>query len=193
MTTLYAVRCNFNRPDKEAEWNEWYNGPKAAHMLEKPMIQRVQRFEAVGLEASTKYLAQWELDSAAALQTPEYTSSWGWFDWKPMIVDWERDLAAALDAADPVPYPDSGDEGARVHYAWFRKDVTAAQRLELDPDGTWWWGRCDGLDNTARQLAVRVYPGDAALPTEPVFGDAARETLFRAVSPLLESSDVTVS
>ena len=33
MAFVYIVRCNFNEPEKEQAWNDWYSGPKIAQML----------------------------------------------------------------------------------------------------------------------------------------------------------------
>lgn len=189
MTTLYTVRCNFNRPDLEAEWNDWYNGPKMANMLGKPSFLRARRFAAHALDVDVKYLAMWELESPAALETPEYRGNWGWGRWRPMIEDWARDLSTPTDPAARVPFAG----GEYVHLAWFDADMDAARRTEFEANGirtsSWWWGSCEGLDNSARTVAVSNVASEADIPSEPVFGGSAqRETIYRPVSALSQKS-----
>lgn len=189
MTTLYTVQCSFNRPDLEAEWNSWYNGPKMVHMLAKPLFLRAQRFAAYALDTDVKYLAMWELESAAALETPEYTATWGWGRWHSMIEDWVRDLSASHDPHERVPFIEDASGPVYAHLAWFDDDVDTELREELDARGiatsSWWWGSCRGLDDSARTVAVRSIAVEADVPRERVFGVAARrETVYRSVSAL---------
>jgi hypothetical protein len=91
MTAVYIVRCNFAEPSKVQAWNEWYNGPKIAQMLQKPHFRSCQRFRRTG-GGGRDYLALWVLDSPDAFKTREYTSDWGFFDWQQYVTDWSRDL-----------------------------------------------------------------------------------------------------
>lgn len=187
MTTLYTVQCNFGRPELEDEWNSWYNGPKTAHMLAKPLFLQCQRFAAHALDMDVRYLAMWELESPAALKTPEYQATWGWDRWAPMIGDWVRDLSRSADPDARVPYPAQGADPVFVHLAWFAADVnTVRARLTVNPEALaeWWWGSCDGLDQSAGTIAVRSIATGASAP-ERAFADLAlRETIYRSVSPL---------
>jgi hypothetical protein len=91
MSVVYIVRCNFSDPNKEWAWNDWYSGPKIKQMLAKPFFRTGQRFR---MDSGTgrNYLAIWLLDSPEAFNTKEYTSDWGFFEWRPYIIDWNRDL-----------------------------------------------------------------------------------------------------
>ena len=91
MAFTYIVRCNFSDPQREQAWNDWYSGPKLAQMLAKPMFRTVQRFKRT-VGGGRNYLALWTIDSPEAFKTKEYTSDWGFFEWKPYIIDWSRDL-----------------------------------------------------------------------------------------------------
>ncbi|MFE9328438.1 hypothetical protein ACIHDR_45130 [Nocardia sp. NPDC052278] len=189
MTTLYTVQCNFNRPDLEAEWNDWYNGPKTAHMLAKPLFLRAQRFEAYSFDTDVKYLAMWELESAAALESPEYKATWGWDRWQPMIDDWVRDLSASCDPSGRVPFIEGVSSAVYVHLAWFDDGVDRTRLQALAARGvetsSWWWGSCRGLDNSARTIAVTGIGSEADVPSEPIFGPSARrETVYRSISAL---------
>lgn len=191
MTTLYTVQCNFTRPDLEEEWNRWYSGPKTAHMLDKPMFLRSQRFVAHDLDVDVRYLAMWELESPAALETPEYRATWGWDRWAPMIVDWVRDLSTAHDPSTRVPYPVHVDGPTYIHLAWFDQDVDTVQGGDdasaASPDD-WWWGTCGGLDASARAVAVRTVPAWTSSPLDRAFpGRAVRETVYRPVSAVVQA------
>lgn len=89
----YIVRCNFSEPAREQAWNDWYSGPKIGQMLSKPYFRSIQRFRQSNGN-SRNYLALWILESPDAFTTHEYTSDWGFFEWRPYIIDWSRDLFA---------------------------------------------------------------------------------------------------
>ena len=91
MSVVYIVRCNFSDPNKESQWNSWYSGPKIKQMLAKPYFRTGQRFHRTS-GTGRNYLALWLLDSSDAFTTKEYTSDWGFFEWRPFISDWSRDL-----------------------------------------------------------------------------------------------------
>ena len=91
MSVVYVVRCNFSDPNKESDWNAWYSGPKIKQMLAKPYFRTGQRFRKAS-GTGRNYLALWLLDSPEAFNTKEYTSDWGFFEWRPFITDWSRDL-----------------------------------------------------------------------------------------------------
>ena len=40
---VYAVRCNFALPEREAAWNDWYSGPKLRQLLEKHPERAIER------------------------------------------------------------------------------------------------------------------------------------------------------
>src|SRR5438094_2489438 len=56
--------------DKEKEFNRWYNDEHLAERLELPGFWNGARYEAV--KGGPKHLAVYELESVAALETPEY-------------------------------------------------------------------------------------------------------------------------
>ena len=49
MSDVYAVRCNFSRPDLEERWHAWYSGPKLAEMMTHPFFLSGQRYRAAGV------------------------------------------------------------------------------------------------------------------------------------------------
>jgi hypothetical protein len=99
MSVVYVVRCNFSDPNKEWAWNDWYSGPKIKQMLAKPFFRTGQRFRKAS-GTGRNYLALWLLDSPDAFTTKEYTTDWGFFEWRPFITDWNRDLFSGEGRSD---------------------------------------------------------------------------------------------
>src|SRR5262245_38139042 len=85
MCFVYVVRCNFNDPANEQAWNNWYSGPKIADMLKKPHFRTCQRFRRAKGNGRD-YLALWTLSSPDAMQTREYTTDWGFFEWGRHVI-----------------------------------------------------------------------------------------------------------
>jgi len=184
MSALYAVRCNFQDSGLEQEWNDWYNGPKMADMLALPHFLQAQRFYACGLDADVRYLALWLLESADALQTPEYKSSWGFARWAPMIKNWSRDMIEPDDVSGSPPFPLPADRGA-VHLAWFddRTDLRTVTQHAADLGVSWWWGRCAGLDVSSSFVGLASYDSLGQAPQKKTFeGLSVHETVYRPIS-----------
>lgn len=150
----YIVRCNFSDPAKEQAWNDWYSGPKIPQMLVKPHFRSTQRFRCTS-GTGRNYLALWILDSPEAFKTPEYTSDWGFFEWRPYIIDWSRDLFSGDDIAEDsfavspqgalhvVSFDNMGKEEtlrARKAYAFIHPKMT--------------WLTITGLDQHTQQIGL---------------------------------------
>lgn len=58
------------RPEDEAEFTRWYDREHIPELLALPGFLSARRFEAVG--DGIRFLAIYELESAAALETKEY-------------------------------------------------------------------------------------------------------------------------
>jgi hypothetical protein len=160
MPYLYAVRCNFTRPDLEPSFNAWYSVEKIAQLLAKPMFRAVQRFRLVQGNGRG-YLALWQVDGPAAFDTPQYKADWGFAQWRDHIADWNRDLfdATATDgSALAVP---AG--GALVVTTCDGMTAQAAQALRatLMPAGTMWFASA-GLDRATPLLGLRSFSEAAA-------------------------------
>lgn len=181
---VYLVGCNFTDPPNEQAWNDWYNGPKLAMMLRKPLFESCQRFEAVGLDTKVHYLAVWRVTNADAFTTPEYTSDWGFYEWADRIGDWTRDLCRLEGDDGPLALAVPAD-GA-LHFVRIEcADPDEAQRARDEvtarcPDLT--WGTAVGLDRSVPFVAVRVLA--AGDHEQPQLDDLpVRQTLLR---PLIE-------
>jgi hypothetical protein len=185
MPLVYVVACNFNCPDRERAWNEWYNGPKLAEMLAKPLFVSCQRFKAAALDTEVSYLAVWEVESAAAFETTEYRSSWGFAEWADCIVDWTRDLYRLEDdrAAGALACP----AGAMLQLVRIDDQEAGPAREAREaiahdaPDLA--WGNPVGLDHSTSSVGFRVLAEDVQVPAAASAGAAVRETCFR---PLID-------
>lgn len=180
MALAYIVRCNFSRDDLEAGWNTWYSGPKLKRMLDKPGFVSVQRFHRMA-GAGRNYVAFWILESAGALETPEYKNDWGFFEWRPHIIDWSRDLFEPLsgDARSPVIGPDRALR--LISFEGLDADAAAAARAQVDAQvpGIVWM-RSAGLDRHTPLLGHQVAAADAAFTPLAVKG--AVDGLYRPIS-----------
>ena len=184
MAFVYAVRCNFAKPAAEAAWNAWYDGPKLASLLSKPMFLAGQRFQAAALDQKRKYLALWYLESPEAFATPEYEADWGFGEWAPFITDWSRDLYRAPDGDVGEMFAVGHDEALHlISFDGLSESEAAAEadRLRpMRPDMDWL--EAVGLDRHSPLLALtRIARGARPAPLPADAG--ARETLF---DPLFE-------
>lgn len=157
MNLAYIVRCNFNDATRETAWNDWYSGPKLRQMLSKPHFLTGQRFRRSAGQGRD-YLAYWTLSSADAFTTPEYTNDWGFFEWRPYIVDWSRDLFERLDGADvAAPRLRDGQFLRLVSFEGLAAAEAEQRRSEIDRarPGTV-WHRPVGLDRHTELFGVSV-------------------------------------
>ncbi|MEI9806298.1 MAG: hypothetical protein WDN48_20470 [Pseudolabrys sp.] len=154
----YIVRCNFSDPAKEQSWNDWYSGPKIGQMLAKPYFRSSQRFRR-SLGTGRNYLALWILDSPQAFTTKEYTSDWGFFEWRPYIIDWSRDLFTGNDiAADSFAVSPQG----ALHVVSFdnmpKEEALRAQKVYAFIHTKMNWMTITGLDQHTQIIGVESLP-----------------------------------
>ena len=186
MSFVYAVRCNFSRPNLEDRWNAWYGGPKLAEMVTQPLFLSGQRYRAAGLDQTIKYLALWVVGSPDAFTTPVYKKNWGFAEWAPHITDWSRNLYSgpASDASDLLDVP----PGGALYFAAFDGVPAAeaeARRRALEANrGDVVWMPMVGLDRSVPAIGFQKMP-DASQPPAPLPRDLAagiRETVFRPIT-----------
>lgn len=181
MGLAYVVRCNFNDPTREDAWNTWYSGPKLRQMLEKPHFLTGQRFHRVA-GTGRDYLAFWTLASADAFTTPEYTNDWGFFEWRPYIIDWSRDLFEA-EAGMTLTAPRLGEAQYLRLVSFEGADEAKSEELRRAVDaarpGTR-WHRSVGLDRHTYLFGTSVE--DEAKPAAEIAG--AYEAFYRPISVL---------
>jgi hypothetical protein len=79
----------FNRsavtPEREAQFNQWYNEVHLPELLACPGWLSASRYEAV--RGTPKYMAIYDLAGASALETPEYCRARGFKDMEPYVTD----------------------------------------------------------------------------------------------------------
>lgn len=185
MALAYIVRCNFSREDLEAGWNEWYGGPKLKQMLDKPHFVSVQRFLRTAGEGRN-YLAFWILDSEQAFETPEYKNDWGFFEWRPHIIDWSRDLFEPLSGDVRSPVVGAGEVLRIVSFEGLDAEAAAAARarVEAKVPGLRWM-RSAGLDRHTPLFGYAVEAADA--PPAPLGIPGAVDGLYRPISELVHA------
>ncbi len=181
MTVAYVVRCNFNDPAREQSWNDWYNGPKLKQMLDKPGFLTGQRFRRAAGQGRD-YLAFWTLESELAFQTPEYKNDWGFFEWRPFIIDWSRDLFAAEGGAGLHAPRVAQDQFIRlVSFEGLGTAEAEQARIAVDQarPGTR-WHRSIGLDRHTELFGTSVENEARLAPAIP----GAHEVFYTPISAL---------
>ena len=185
MSCVYVVRSNFTRPDLEDKWHAWYSGPKLAEMVTHPHFLSGQRYEAVGLDQTIRYLALWVVESPDAFTSPEYKASWGWAEWKPYISHWsrnlydagERDMTALLDVPSGDGLYLAAFEGVAEAEAEKRRAQAQATRPEVI------WMPVVGLDRSCPVIGVQKLADPAtATPLPASLAAGVRETTFRPLT-----------
>ncbi len=189
MSLAYIVRCNFNREDLEQGWNEWYGGPKLKQMLDKPHFLSVQRFfKSEG--AGRNYVAFWILESEQAFETPEYKNDWGFFEWRPYIIDWSRDLFAPLSGDVRSPVVKDGQALRVISFEGLSEAEAGAamEAVTLHRPGVKWM-RTVGLDRHTPLFGYEV--ADASAPDRPLDIAGVVEGLYRPISELVHADENT--
>jgi hypothetical protein len=185
MSLVYAVRSNFTRPDLEEKWHAWYSGPKLAEMVTHPHFLSGQRYEAVGLDQTIRYLALWVLASPDAFSSAEYKASWGWAEWKPYISHWSRNLyeAGARDMTTLLDVPAGGGlylaafEGLTPADAEHRRAEVQAARPDVI------WMPVIGLDRSCPVIGLQTLADpEKATPLPARLATGVRETTFRPIT-----------
>jgi hypothetical protein len=72
-------------PEREAQFNQWYNEVHLPELLACPGWLRASRYEVV--RGTPKYVAIYELAGASALETPQYVKARGFKDMEPYVTD----------------------------------------------------------------------------------------------------------
>lgn len=154
----YIVRCNFSEPAKEQAWNDWYSGPKIGQMLSKPYFRSIQRFRRSS-GTGRNYVALWVIETPEAFKTREYTSDWGFFEWRPYIIDWSRDLFTSNDiTADSFAVSPQG----ALHVVSFdgmeKDEAQRAQQAYAFIHQKMAWLTISGLDQHTQVIGVEALP-----------------------------------
>ena len=72
---LFIVESNCTDPDREAEFNQWYNAVHLPDMLELPAVVGALRYENINPgDGEAKYIALYEIDSDDIQKTIDDTA-----------------------------------------------------------------------------------------------------------------------
>jgi hypothetical protein len=154
-------------------------------MLAKPLFESAQRFEAIGLDDSVRYLAVWRVASAAAFETPEYVSDWGFADYADAVSDWTRDLCEL--EGDSGPLALACPAGSLLHVvrvACADEIAARAAREKVDvrcPNLV--WGKGVGLDRSVPLIGIQVLTSAMRRDVPRLTGVPVRQTLYRPLIP----------
>jgi hypothetical protein len=94
-TILLIVTAEVD-PEIEAEWNRWYDEVHLPDALKCPGVKRGERYVSTGDIVQTTagrreridkriYTTIYELDSPAAVATPEFQAMRGWYQFAPHV------------------------------------------------------------------------------------------------------------
>ena len=81
---IMEVRVNI-APEKEQEFNQWYNKIHVPEILAVPGFISGRRFQRVSGD-EIKYMALYELESLDALRSAAYKQARGWGKFEPYIL-----------------------------------------------------------------------------------------------------------
>ncbi|MBI4636782.1 MAG: hypothetical protein HY727_10585 [Candidatus Rokubacteria bacterium] len=185
MSFVYAVRCNFSRPDLEDGWNAWYSGPKLAEMLTQPFFLSGQRYRAAGLDQTITYLTLWVVETPEAFTTPVYKKNWGFAEWAPHITDWSRnlyrgpdgDVSALLDVPPGGALYFAAFDGVPAPAVESRRRALEATREDII------WMPVVGLDRSVPIIGVRTSAERSQPPPLPrELAAGIRETIYRSIT-----------
>ena len=82
---VMEVRVNI-APEKEQEFNQWYNDVHVPEILDMPGFISGRRFRRISGD-EIKYMALYELESLDALRSDAYKQARGWGEFEPYIMD----------------------------------------------------------------------------------------------------------
>ena len=72
-------------PQKESEWNEWYNHIHIPAILRCPGFLNARRYRTIRPNGP-RYVAIYEMENPAALESDEFGRARGWFKFSPFVI-----------------------------------------------------------------------------------------------------------
>jgi hypothetical protein len=85
---LLVLRVRFGDPEREAEWNAWYDDDHVPAMLGVPGFVSCRRYKDLGHDG--EYLTVYEIEGVDPCYSEECLRVSGWGEWKPYIAEWRR-------------------------------------------------------------------------------------------------------
>ena len=188
MSVLYTVRCRFNDPEREADWNAWYAGHLDV-LMRVPGFLAAQRFHADSTVDDRPYLAMYEVASPEVFQSEPYLAIWGFDDWLPLIDNWTRDLFDP-DGGSAVfaTAPESQLRAGFISGATAAVDEALAELASLRPTiGT---GRVSGLDRSCDGIAWETQDDGARTWQAPLAAVEIAAAVYEPITQHLNADGV---
>jgi antibiotic biosynthesis monooxygenase (ABM) superfamily enzyme len=73
-------------PDKEREWNDWYNNEHVPDILKCPGFKRVGRWKSVQGNGS-RYVTIYELEHSKVRESEEFAKVRGWYRFTDSVIE----------------------------------------------------------------------------------------------------------
>ncbi|MCG8548051.1 MAG: sugar ABC transporter [Alphaproteobacteria bacterium] len=100
---IYTVECAFTVPEREDDWNAYYDDEKLNALLSVPGFRASQRFRAI-METRAPYLAVHSLRDESVMDSRYRGVGGGAFGgWDDLVTNWDRNLFHGLAVAPEVP------------------------------------------------------------------------------------------
>ena len=189
---IYMVECGFAAPNDEAEWNEWYSGPKLDQLLSVADFLSAQRFKALDARPAP-YLNVTTISSTQMFNSADYRGHGGGHFGKwpvELIIDWDRRLFSG-----DAPIPPIGDNERLLLVD--RAQPEAGELVGAVPvpinwlEGQDWQVLAQYQDGIALDQSVR-YRGFAVLAADACADLVGREDLrlYTPICPYRDKSTI---
>jgi hypothetical protein len=80
---FHVITCCMDDPQRRDDWQIWYDTIHVPAMLAVPGVRSVTRYAELG--SSSSFLAMWEIDGPAVLESEEYAAVRGFGPWAPYM------------------------------------------------------------------------------------------------------------
>lgn len=89
MKLIMEVRVDID-PEKEDEFNDWYNKVHIPGIVNCPGFISGRRYRSV--RGEPRYMALYEIESVEALKSPQFKEESGWYQFEPHIKNFSWNL-----------------------------------------------------------------------------------------------------
>jgi hypothetical protein len=189
---IYMVECGFGDPNDEAEWNEWYSGPKLDQLLAVSDFLSAQRFKSLDARPAP-YLNVTTIASTQMFNSSDYRGHGGGHFGKwpvELILDWDRRLFCG-----DAPIPPIGDNERLLFVDRAQPDTGELASIIAQPinwlEGQDWQELAQYKDGIALDQSVR-YRGFAVLPADACTDLLGRDDLrlYAPICPYRDKSTI---
>ncbi|MBM3926549.1 MAG: hypothetical protein FJ320_11335 [SAR202 cluster bacterium] len=184
------------KPESVKEFNKWYDD-HVIEVVDCPGFLDGHRYEALGLEGAN-YLAIYHIESAKALETPEFGKARGWKEFQPVVIKASNAVYQPIHFA---PAPARAGLGVKPSLLRFNRSEPVPEK---ESEYNHWYNnihlpelmQCPGYISAERYVAVKGAPKYMAMyqmtdyaQTTPEFN---RVKGFRQLEPYVrEKTNIT--